>query len=107
MDIREYLKANQAITKTKTVTIGKAKVTIREMSVAESDIHSQKSSVSSKDGALYLIKTCVVDDAGKPVFSDKDDEFLLETSDKSMLPLVKAIWEFNNQKIEVDEQGKH
>lgn len=107
MNIREYLKTNQATTKTKTVNIGKAKVTIRQMSVSENGIYMQKSSTSPEEATLYLIKTCVVDDGGKPVFSDEDDNFLLETADQSMLPLVKKIWEFNNQQIEVDEQGKH
>lgn len=106
MNIRDYIKANQATTKTTTVTVGEAKVTIRQMSVSENGVYMQKSSKSPEEATLYLIKTCVVDDGGKPVFTDKDNEFLLKTADQSMLPLFKEIWDFNFPKNKSDEEGK-
>tara|TARA_R110000822_G_scaffold275773_1_gene397878 strand:+ start:12643 stop:12987 length:345 start_codon:yes stop_codon:yes gene_type:complete len=86
-------------------------IEIRTMSVGQKfdyDIFVAEKKPTMQELSLYLIKKCCIDDQGKLLFTDEDDEFLLAKSVDSLMRLFEACVDLNRQRAsDVEDAAKN
>lgn len=86
-------------------------IEIRTMSVGqkfEYDNFIEEKKPTMQELALYVIKKCCIDDQGKLMFTDEDDQLLLEKSVQSLMRLFDACVALNRQRAsDVEDAAKN
>lgn len=84
--------------RTRTVSVRDAEVRIREMSVRARSEFIELASKTGEHAGVWLVRSCVIDDSGNPLFTEEDAKALAEASPEVVEAIASAILEVSGLK---------
>jgi hypothetical protein len=94
MGISNLISSAQVGSTVKSVEVGGEKVFIRHYSISEGE---KINALPESERALFVLKTCVVNEDGTQALDAKSIELLKSASDRVIAPLFQEILSYNTQ----------